>query len=39
MGYKIIEGNIIHTTDFVRHDPDKLARVIINAFRREAIPA
>jgi len=37
MGYKIIEGNIIHTTDFVRHDPDKLARVIINAFRREAI--
>ena len=37
MGYKIIEGNIIHTTDFVRHDPDKLARSIINAFRREAI--
>ena len=37
MGYKIIEGNIIHTTDFVRHDPDKLARVIINAFRREVI--
>ena len=37
MGYKIIEGNIIHTTDFVRHDPDKLARVIINAFRRETI--
>ena len=37
MGYKIIEGNIIHTTDFVRHDPDKLARVIINAFRREEI--
>jgi len=37
MGYKIIEGNIIHTTDFVRHDPGKLARVIINAFRRETI--
>ncbi len=37
MGYKIIEGNIIHTTDFVRHDPDRLARVIINAFRREII--
>jgi len=37
MGYKIIEGNIIHTTDLVRHDPDKLSRVIINAFRREAI--
>ena len=37
MGYKIIEGNIIHTTDFVRHDPDRLARVIINAFRREVI--
>ena len=37
MGYKAIEGNIIHTTDFVRHDPQKLARVIINAYRREAI--
>ena len=37
MGYKIIEGNIIHTTDCVRHDPDRLARVIINAFRREVI--
>ena len=37
MGYKIIEGNIIHTTDFVRHDSDRLARVIINAFRREVI--
>ena len=36
MGYKAIEGNIIHTTDFVRHDPQKLARVIINVFRREA---
>ena len=37
MGYKTIEGNILHTTDFVRHDPNKLAKVIINAFRREAI--
>ena len=37
MGYKVIEGNIIHTTDFVRHDPQRLARVIINAFRRVAI--
>jgi uncharacterized cofD-like protein len=37
MGYKAIAGNIIHTTDFVRHDSRKLARVIINTFRREAI--
>lgn len=36
MGYKVIEGNVIHTTDFVRHDPQKLARIIINTFRREA---
>lgn len=37
MGYKVIKGNIIHSTDFVRHDPKKLARVIMNAFRREEI--
>ncbi|MFH1771674.1 MAG: YvcK family protein [Candidatus Omnitrophota bacterium] len=37
MGYNVIEGNIIHTTDFVRHDPKKLARIIMNAFRREAL--
>lgn len=37
MGYKVIKGNVIHTTDFVRHDPKKLARAIINAFRREEI--
>ena len=37
MGYKAIEGNIIHATDFVRHDSDKLARIIMNAFRHEAL--
>ena len=35
MGYKVLAGNIINTADFVRHNPRKLARVIINAFRRE----
>ena len=37
MGYKAIAGNVIHTTDFVRHDTKRLARIIINTFRREAI--
>jgi len=37
MGYKVIKGNVIHTTDFVRHDYKKLAKAIMNAFRREEI--
>ncbi len=37
MGYKIIKGNVLHTTDFVRHDSKKLAKAIINAFRREKL--
>lgn len=37
MGYKVIERNVIHTTDFVRHNPQRLAKVIMNTFRREAL--
>lgn len=29
MGYRVIEDEIISHTDFVRHDPDKLARIIV----------
>ncbi|MFA7677237.1 MAG: YvcK family protein, partial [Candidatus Omnitrophota bacterium] len=36
-GYKAIGGNIINTADFIRHDPHKLARIIMNAFRQETI--
>ncbi len=28
MGYKIIDGNVINTTDYVRHDPEKLAKIV-----------
>ncbi len=28
MGYKIISGNVISTADYVRHDPEKLAKII-----------
>jgi uncharacterized cofD-like protein len=28
MGYKVIKGNVISTTDYVRHDPEKLAKII-----------
>jgi len=37
MGYKVIKGNVLHITDLVRHDYKKLAKVIMNAFRREEI--
>ncbi|UCG34611.1 MAG: YvcK family protein [Candidatus Omnitrophota bacterium] len=37
MGYKVIEGNVIHAADFVRHDPKRLAQAIMNIFRRETI--
>ena len=37
MGYKIIQGNVIHSTDCVRHDPKKLAKSILNTFRREQL--
>ncbi|MFH1201484.1 MAG: gluconeogenesis factor YvcK family protein [Candidatus Omnitrophota bacterium] len=33
-GYKVIQENVISTQDYVRHDPKKLAKVIINSFRR-----
>ena len=28
MGYKVIQGNVISTTDYVRHDSVKLAKMI-----------
>lgn len=34
-GYKVVESDLLHATDFVRHDSDKLARVIIGLFKRE----
>lgn len=37
MGYRAIAGNVIHTTDFVRHDPKRLAKIILDTYRREAI--
>ena len=37
MGYRVLEGNLFHTTDFVRHDSQKLAKIIVEAFRKEAI--
>lgn len=36
MGYKVIEGTVIHDSEFVHHSSEKLAKVIINTFRREA---
>jgi len=29
-GYRVIEGEVISTKDFVRHDSEKLARIVIN---------
>lgn len=37
MGYKPVEGNIISAVDFVRHDPEKLSKVIVELYRREAL--
>lgn len=37
MGYRVLEADLLHTTDFVRHDSQKLAKLIIEAFRKEAI--
>jgi len=36
-GYKVIQENVISTVDFVRHDSKKLAKAIIDAFRRETV--
>jgi uncharacterized cofD-like protein len=37
MGYRVLAGDLLHTTDFVRHDSQKLATFIIEAFRKETI--
>ncbi|MBI4597939.1 MAG: YvcK family protein [Candidatus Omnitrophica bacterium] len=29
MGYQVVSGNIINTENYVRHDPDKVAKVVI----------
>jgi len=29
MGYQVVAGNIISTEDYIRHDPDQLAKLII----------
>ncbi|MDD4294724.1 MAG: YvcK family protein [Candidatus Omnitrophica bacterium] len=36
MGYKVLEKNIISESNFLRHDHKKLARAIMNLYRREA---
>ncbi len=36
-GYKVIGTNLIHAKDFVRHDSDKLSRLIVSLYRAEAI--
>ncbi len=35
LGYKIAESSLISNTDFVRHDCQKLANIIMNIFRKE----
>ncbi|RKY35801.1 MAG: hypothetical protein DRP80_01730 [Candidatus Omnitrophota bacterium] len=37
MGYQVIEGDFLHATDFIRHDPTKLAKVIIELLRKESL--
>jgi len=37
MGYKVISGNFISSADYVRHDSSRLAKAIIETFRREYI--
>ena len=37
LGYKVIDGDLIHATDFVRHDSRKIAQAIIETFRKETI--
>ena len=36
-GYKVIQEDVISAVDYVRHDSKKLAKAIIDAFRREAV--
>ncbi len=33
-GYQVVQANLIHTEDTVRHDPEQLARVIFETFIR-----
>ncbi len=35
MGYGVIEEDLVNTTDYVRHDPNKLARIIANLLNLE----
>lgn len=37
MGYSVVEEDLLHTTDFIRHDPKKLAKIIIELFRKESL--
>ncbi|MCD6539366.1 MAG: YvcK family protein [Candidatus Omnitrophica bacterium] len=37
MGYQVIEGEFLHATDFIRHDPAKLAKVIIELLHKESL--
>ncbi len=37
MGYKVVEENLLHTTDFIRHDSKRLAKIIIELFRKESL--
>ena len=40
LGYQVVDGNIISTENYVRHDPDKVAKLIIQlAMGRSARPA
>lgn len=34
---KLVKGDLIYTEDVVRHDPDKVSKIILELFRKEAI--
>jgi len=34
LGYDVIEENVLSLTDFVRHDPDKLSKIIISIYEK-----
>jgi hypothetical protein len=41
LGYQVVADEVISTKDYVRHDPDKLARLIIQltiGTRRQPVP-
>ena len=38
MGYSVIEEDVVNTIDYVRHNPEKLARIVMNLLEgKEAV--